>query len=236
MAIRPFLAMTAAEFQNCTVLPDKIAWMACHFSPYGQGLSNLPPTLPRGSALIIHDQIPIHNHDPEEITRQLISCIQSHDVSSIVLDFQRPDHPEALELVKYLSHTLPYPPVVADTYGERSDGPVFLSPLLPSVPLKAYLSPWEGREIWLDLGCWGEILTLTETGCNGTPLSPWESPEQGFPEENLHCHYQIRTTETAAEFTLWRTQKDLSALLEEAEALGVTNAMGLYQELHPFFA
>ena len=46
MAITPFLAMTAAEFRKKEDLPDKIAWMACHFSPYGLGLSNLPQRLP----------------------------------------------------------------------------------------------------------------------------------------------------------------------------------------------
>ena len=33
-------------------------------------------------------------------------------------------------------------------------------------------------------------------------------------------------------FTLFRTPEDLDALLTEGEALGVTRAVGLYQELH----
>ena len=46
MAIRPFLAMTAAEIRGTETLPPKTAWMACHFSPYSTGLSNLPKDLP----------------------------------------------------------------------------------------------------------------------------------------------------------------------------------------------
>lgn len=236
MAIRPFLAMTAAEMHNCTAFPSRIAWMACHFSPGGSGLSNLPPALPEDALLIVNDSTPIHGHDPEEITRQLIRCIRDRESACIVLDFQRPDHPETAELVKYLSHTLPVSPVVSEFYAVESDGPVLLSPLPLSVPLEQYLSGWKNREIWLDLGCWGEVLTLTEAGCESTPLPPWDLPEQGFPEEKLHCHYQIHSTEQSAEFVLWRTEADLFTLLEESEALGVANAVGLFQELHAIFS
>ena len=60
MAIAPFLAMTAAEMQNSSQLPPKIAWMACHFSPYGLGLSNLPKELPSDSLLMVDDITPPH--------------------------------------------------------------------------------------------------------------------------------------------------------------------------------
>ena len=66
MAIAPFLAMTGAEMRNNSVLPDKIAWMACHFSPYGTGLSNLPKNLPAGSLLMVDDITPPHGHDPHQ--------------------------------------------------------------------------------------------------------------------------------------------------------------------------
>ena len=58
MAIAPFLAMTAAETRNHSVLPPKIAWMACHFSPYGLGLSNLPQRLPPHALLLLDDITP----------------------------------------------------------------------------------------------------------------------------------------------------------------------------------
>lgn len=236
MAIRPFLAMTTAEIRNCTPLPQKIAWMACHFSPYGSGLSNLPHELPEESLLVVDDITPIRNHDPEVITHQLLQCMDSLKISGILLDFQRPGINETAELVSYLQNALPCPAAVTEHYAEGIDLPVFLSPVPPSVSLTEHLSPWKGREIWLDLSPWGETLKLTEDGCNSTPLPPWESGRAGFSEETLLCHYQITSKETSAQFTLWRTEEDLHALLEEAESLGVCNTVGLYQELHSIFA
>ena len=60
-------------------------------------------------------------------------------------------------------------------------------------------------------------------------VSPTE-PE-GFHEPKLHCHYHIQLIDQKAEFTLYRTREDLDTLLEEAEALGISAAVGLWQEL-----
>lgn len=229
MAITPFLAMTASELEKCTHLPSKIAWMACHFSPYGRGLSNLPPALPEGSLLIVDDMTPIHGHDPEIITQQLMEVTNQQTLTAILLDFQRRESPEEAELAAYLTQALPCPVIVSECYADHSS--IFLSPVPLSVPLQNHLSPWKGNDIWLDLGCWGEILTLTEAGCQISPLPPWELPEEGFCEESLHCHYRITEKNTAIEFTLWRTEEDLQELLEEAEELGVYHTVGLYQEL-----
>lgn len=236
MAMIPFLAMTPAEMQNSPALPSKIAWMSCHFSPCSRGLSNLPGFLPPGSLLILDDQTPICGHDPEQIASQLIQARNSLDISAVLLDFQRPGSEETAELVSYLSAALPCPCSVSEHYAEDSTYPVFLSPAPPSVSLADHLAPWKHREIWLDLGSWEEVLTLTEEGCTTTPLPPRESPREGFGEESLHCHYQVSVTEASAEFTLWRTPEDLSRILEEAEVLGVHSVVGLYQELHPCFA
>ena len=81
MAITPFLAMTATEMYRNTSLPEKTAWMACHFSPYGLGLSNLPKELPPGSLLIVDDITPPHGHDPVFIAEQLIGCVDQFQCS-----------------------------------------------------------------------------------------------------------------------------------------------------------
>ena len=91
MAIAPFLAMTAAEMHSCASLPEKVAWMACHFSPYGLGLSNLPKTLPPGSLLMMDDITPPQGHDPDLIAAQLEECVQKFQCSGVLLDFQRTD-------------------------------------------------------------------------------------------------------------------------------------------------
>ena len=234
MAIAPFLAMTAAEMRNQAVLPPKIAWMACHFSPYGLELSNLPKDLPPGSLLMVDDITPPHGHNPALIAEQLTLCAKNLQCSGILLDFQRQNCPETAALAKHLAERLPFPVAVSDSYADDLDCPVFLPPVPPSVPPEAYFSPWKGREIWLELGLEGEILTLTEQGCTVTslPYAAWD--RDGFPDPELFCHYTIETNEKSAGFTLWRTKDDLQNLLQAAEKLRITYAVGLYQELAPY--
>ena len=234
MAIAPFLAMTAAEMQNSSQLPAKVAWMACHFSPYGLGLSNLPKELPPGSVLMVDDVTPPHGHDPGLIAEQLTQFAERLECFGVLLDFQRKDSPETATLAKQLVKALPCPVVVSEAYAAGLECPVFLPPVSPSVPLEEYLLPWKGREIWLELGLDGELLTLTEEGCEAIslPCPDWET--EGFSDDKLHCHYTIETREKSAGFTLWRTTNDLVELLAEAAELGVVEAVGLYQELGKF--
>lgn len=230
MAIRPFLAMTAAEMRETPTLPQKAAWMACHFSPYGRGLSNLPRELPANSLLMVDDITPIHGHDPEIITRQLIQCSNTLEFYGILLDFQRAGNPETAELVRYLSDVIPCPLAISEAYAHAADLPVFVSPVPPSAALQEHLSSWTSRKIWLDVSTWGELLTLTEDSCSTQALSPQDFPEEGFPEKRLHCHYKAVQTGNNVRFSLWRTHEDFCALLEEAEHLGIVNAVGLFQE------
>lgn len=231
MAIAPFLAMTAAEMRTVSSLPSQIAWMACHFSPYGLGLSNLPKVLPSGSLLIVDDITPPHGHDPVLIARQLSMCAETLQCSGILLDFQRPDSPETQSLAEYLAAALSCPTAVSKKYAGEFECSVFLPPLPPSVTLEAYLQPWKGRDIWLELGMDGEYITLTEKGAESIVLPYPDCKLAGFSDKALHSHYYIETKETSAGFTLWRTKNDMRDLLEEAESLGVTGAVGLYQEI-----
>ena len=109
MAIRPFLAMTAAEIRGTETLPPKTAWMACHFSPYSTGLSNLPKALPPGSMVILDDITPIHGHDSETIAAQLRPRLDALKCSGVLLDFQRPGYEEAELLARRLSEAPPAP-------------------------------------------------------------------------------------------------------------------------------
>ena len=231
MAIRRYLAMTAAEIGNCAALPPNIGWMACHFSPYCTGVSNLPRAMPPGSLLIFDDMTPIHGHDPEYIAAQLTACVEDLSCAACLLDFQRPESQETTAVAKQLVSALPCPVAVSEPYAQDLDCPVFLPPPPPDTPLTDYLQPWQGREIWLEMALGGTILTLTEQGCSRAPLPLGDATGGGFPENHLHCHYSIQSEEDTAQFTLWRTREDLEDLLKEAEALGVTTAVGLYQEL-----
>ena len=89
-----------------------------------------------------------------------------------------------------------------------------------------------GAGIWLELALDGETITLTPAGATTAPLPPAAQLSGGHRDEKLHCHYQIHTDADSARFTLFRTPEDLNALLTKGEALGVTRAVGLYQELH----
>ena len=231
MAIRPFLAMTATEIRGTETLPPKTAWMACHFSPYSTGLSNLPKTLPPGSMVILDDITPIHGHDAETIAAQLCPRLEGLECSGVLLDFQRPGYDEAGLLAEQLSEVLPCPVGVSALYGQMLSCPVFLPPAPLDVGLANYLAPWQGREIWLELALDSETITLTPAGATTSPPPPAVPLTGGHRDEGLHCHYQIRTEENQACFTLFRTPEDLDALLTEAESLGVTTAVGLYQEL-----
>lgn len=233
MAIARYFAMTAAEISLNPVLPPKIAWMACHFSPYGDGLSNLPEALPPDSLLILNDRTPIHGHNPDRIARQLSEVLEALACRGLLLDFQRPGVEETAELTEYLVQTLPRPVAVSDLYARGLDCPVFLPPVSADTPVSDHLSAWTDREIWLEMALDGEEITLTPEGaaCGPLPLGP-PTPE-GTPEERLHCRYTVTVSENAARFTLWRTEQDLEALLEEAASLGVTTAVGLYQEFKP---
>lgn len=230
MAIDAFLAMTAAEMEGNRDLPPHCGWMACHFSPYGTGLTNLPASLPPDSLLILNDRIPIRDHDPEQILQQLKNVLETLYCRGLLLDFQRPGCEETQDLVKALLAALPCPVAVSEHYAADGDHPVFLPPVPLSTHLADYLAPWTGREIWLELALDGESLTLTEQGCTVLPL-PYPDPNApGFADDSLHCHYSIAMKEAAC-FTLWRTREDLEALTEEAARLGVTTCVGLYQEL-----
>ena len=226
MAIIPYLAMTAAEIRNNSCLPTRIAWMACHFSPYSTGISNLPEALPEGSMLILNDITPIRSHDPELIASQLQSCMEENRCSGLLLDFLQKDA-ELAQLADCLAASLSFP--VAG-YGSRK-GPLVIPPVPCDVPLSDYITPWNGREIWLEISPSPLLLQLNHDRCTTTPFPLQDIPAEGQKEETLHCHYQIRMTDTEAGFTLWRTKEDILDLLDEAEALGIHTAVGLWQEL-----
>ena len=232
MATEVYLAMTAAEFTYTVPLPAKAAWMACHFSPYGQGLSNLPAALPEGSILILNDRIPVCNHDPEQIFRQLQQALNQFHCSSILLDFEQPNMEALGELAAYLTASLPCPVAVSDNYAASIDCPVFLCACPHHTPLSEHIAPWAGRELWLDLARDAESIVLTKQGASILPLPLGELPEKGHHDRNLHCHYKTQTGEDFARFTLWRTGEDLNALADEARELGISTMVGLYQEWH----
>ncbi len=232
MATVQYLAMTGAEMGRTGNFPFPVAWMACHFSPYGLGLSNLPRQLPPGSIVMLDDITPIRGHDPRIIAEQLAACVEELGCCAVLLDFQRPGYSQAEAFAQALTKALPCPVCVSSLYAGSLSCPVLVPPAPCHLSLEAHLAPWKGREIWLELSREAEQITLTDRGAAILPCPVPES--EGFREEDMHCHYFIDCSETEARFTLWRTREDQTALLKEAEALGIPCAVGLYQEFSAF--
>lgn len=230
MSLPVYLALTAAEFDRCDSLPEKVGFMACHFSPYGTGLSNLPKQLPEGSLLIVNDRIPICGHDPEVICRQLLEAVEAHGCDCVLLDFQRPDNPQTAAIAKEIVSALPCPVAVTEAYAEGLPCPVFLIPPL-HIPLDKYIAKWGQREIWLELSLRMQTVTVAEAGSQFSPPLPAEDSAHSFEAEDQCCRYYINVSEKQIQFTLFQTPDCVKALLKKAEALGITRAVGLFQEL-----
>ncbi len=228
MAIARYLAMTAAEFAVQPEISERVAWMACHFSPYSTSLSNLPQKLPANSLLILNDSTPPEHQDPENISKELVNILKECNYSGILLDFQRPEIAISTQIATELLR-LDCPVCVSEAYGKDLNCPIFLPPLPLTTPLAEYIAPWKSREIWLDAALSCEEITVTENGSTSRPISI--APECPLADEKLHCHYGIKVNDDSIIFTLQRSKEDLEALLLEAEALGIVAAVGLYQEL-----
>ena len=224
----PYLAMTAAEFRYCSHLPSKIGYMACHFSPYGTGLTNLPQKLPEGSLLILNDRTPIHGHDPQRIFDQLQDVIRSFSCSNLLLDLQRESNEAAAIIEKLLE--LPCPVVVSHLHAGSLNCPVFLPPVPLTVAPKTHLKNYKDREIWLEAALDALHVTVTEKGSVFSSV-PWDDEALQQKDIELFCHYKVDISPEKAVFTLKRTKNDLLELLDEVKKLGVTHTVGLYQEL-----
>lgn len=230
MYLPVYLAMTAAEYAACQTLPPKIGWMACHFSPYGTGLSNLPSNLPADSILILNDRTPPRGHDPALICRQLEACVSALSCTGILLDFQRPDCPETTAIAEAVLR-LSCPVILSENYGKNFNCPIFLPPPPLYQPLAEYLESWKGREIWLELAPGRQTLQVEPEGCKVGSFHPDDEAPYPLEDSQLHCHYRIDILENAIHFHLCRQTADLTDFLTQAKDLGVHAAVGLYQEL-----
>lgn len=184
--------------------------------------------------VILNDRTPVQGHDPAQIVSQLQELTSRVASACILLDFQRPGSQETEAITKAVVRELSCPVGVTETYAQGLDCPVFLAPPPLDRPLQDYLEPWNRREIWLEAALGALAITVTEKGSQYESSSFAETAEPCFAEDALLCHYHMRVSDKEARFQLYRTADDLTALLRAAEALGVTRAVGLYQELGNF--
>ena len=229
MGISHYLAMTAEEISTAEVLPQWLSYMACHFSPYGTGLTGRPKVLPPNAMLILNDRIPYCGHDQSWIAEQLEQWAQQLQCSCVLLDFQRDDTPKDLGV--FLAQTISCPTAVAADFATGTDCSVFLPPVPPDVSPEKYLKPWTGREIWLETTPEVLQITVDSNGTRKVSLPLHEFTPLSFEDKALCCHYRTEVFPDQAVFTLQRTKEDLMHLLEEAASLGVTKAVSLYQQI-----
>lgn len=227
MPLPIYLAMTGAEYEKNADTVEKMAWMACHFSPYGTGLSNFPCNLPEGAILILNDRTPVCGHDPELIAAQVRELTEQFACSRVLLDLQRPGEAQTAAIVQHILQTLSCPAAVSEHYGKDLDCPIFLSPLPLLRSLEDHLAPWGKREIWLELTGAAACYEVTESGCRFWPESA--APQYTHTDEQLCCRYTIEETDAAISFHIW--QDPLLVQQQASRIENVTCLVGLYQEL-----
>ena len=226
MKIPHYLAMTAPQFQKSPLPTGPYAWMSCHFSLWGHGIANLPRDLPTGSLLILDDQTPPEGQGAETVAKILAECIRKFKCCGLLLDFQRPGDPVTERIAHSLIDALPCPVCVSDVYAQGLNCPVFLPPPPLDRPLRDYLVPWDGREIWLETAEDNLCYSITKDGCQATD----HDGSGSFPHRDpaLHTSYRMELEDRKASFYLQRSREDWSQLLEEAAKHGVTAAIGVY--------
>lgn len=226
-----YLAMTMEEISTAAALPTHMGWMACHFSPEGNGLTDLPPTPFPGSILIVNDRFPVEKHAQEPVFDALAEYLLAVPCRGVLLDFQRPENAATAAIVRALQ-SLPCPVCVTEAYAKLTHGPVFLSAPAPHQRPDEYLAPWAEREIWLEISAEAEKCVLTEEGCEIVPAAAEGRDAPVHANPTLCCHYSISTYPGRAEFYLYRTKEDIHALVEACSSNGAALSIGLWQELH----
>ena len=225
MANPPYLAMTAAEFLSCDQLPRHVSWMACHFSPYGRGLSNIPQDLPPGSMLILNDRIEPAATDPPLAAQQLQQAATHLQCSSVLLDFQRPGNELSRAVAEAVCKALPCPLAVSSAYAQGLESAVFLPPPGLSDDVEAYFAPWQGRDIWLEVYDQWETVTVQEEVVKSDFLIPSTRPSLPHFDAKLNCRYGMEVLENCAVFTLHR---DIDQW--QNSTYPITNLIALWQD------
>jgi len=222
-----FLAVTAREME--AILPARTAYMACHFSAGGKGLSNMPRTIPKGCILLLDDSMPVQGHDPELVTGQLNDLAKAFSLKAILLDFQRDCTKEADRMISTIVKDCACTTAVTPAYAKGRDCRVFLPPPPVNKPLNAYVAPWLKRGVFLEIAPEGLQIIVTQSGSKAISIPP--AANLPMTDNRLFCHYSVKVFPEKAVFTLTRTREDLASMVQQAHNLGVLGTVGLYQEL-----
>ena len=239
MSIPLYFAMTAAEFSTAPAMPPRIAWMAMHFSVSGSGLSSRPHRLPPGSLVLLDDQTPWCGHSLEAVCQEATDVLLRTGAAGLLLDFERPPTEETLRLSSCLAQcsreagcSIGMPPDYLDS---SAGAAVFLPPLPCHCPPEQVLEPFRGHEIWLEAAASGCRVALGPEGPALMPENPLllAAEAEGLPaftDPHLHCRYYSHPAIAGIELALYDTWETLTSKLEHCQALGVTLAVGVWQQ------
>ncbi len=229
MDLSIYLAATGAELRGMDLNAQKLAWMACQFSLSGTGISGIPASLPPESILMLTDEMPIQQHDPHRVADELLSAAENLKCSAILLDFQRPKTEEAATMAETILHAAALPVIISQPYGTLFSCPVLISPSPLWLSLETHLAPWQDRQIWLEAILEDAIVTVTKDGSQYSPCV--HHKETPFYNEALCVSYAVEEEKDCLQFYLHRGKEELKKLLQQANNIGVKNAIGLYQQL-----
>lgn len=230
MDLQCYIAFTAAEIYAADHIICTPAWMACHFSTYHTGLSNLPQRLTPDSMVIVNDRTPPHKHDKQLIVEQLNRLADTLRVQCFLLDFQRKEQDETHEIAQYLSANLNRPTGISEAYGQTGSGPVFVSMPPPHGSLTQHMEKLRDRELWLELATEEELAVVDSNGCSFFSGEIMPHSDQLFYDKTLHSKYCLQLDSSSAKFHIRRDEHCIAGILEEAKKLGIKKAVGLYQQ------
>ena len=231
-----YLAMTSQEIAQFEDISSTLCYMSCHFSLSGTGLTNIPNRLIPHSLLCIDDSTPITSHDPKSVCEQIQDMIDNRNIDGILLDFQRDGNPFAHKIIESILEYINCPVAVSHIYAKGYSCPVFLPPLPLRIPLLDHLSPWAGRDIWLEISTVKQMATV-KPDCFAVEdilNIPMEHPH--FTDTSLLCHYSTHVKPDRITFYIHRTAEDLMQLQLQAQKLGVSKFVGLWQQLQQFYS
>ena len=224
-----YLAVTGAEIISASQSRKPLAWMGCHLSAGGSGISGVPASLPPDSILVLTDQMPPQGHDPQQIAQELVDAAHQLNCSRILLDFQRPQSDAGNQIVEHILTLANLPVGVSEGYGAHLRCAVFLRPPPLWTALDDHIAPWKGREIWLEAAQEDAVVTVTTAGSHYTTCH--KDYPYPFQSEALQVAYRIETGPDQLRVYLHRGPKELQELLHQAKQLGICTAVGLYEHL-----
>ena len=212
MALPLYLAMGPEEMAAASPLPR-------HPGVFLPAEGALPP----GTMAILDDRLPFR-FDPARIAG-------AAEAAGVLLDFERKPDGDSADTANALFQALSCPVAAPPGFVDDPACAVFLPPCPLHVPLAEYLLPWQGREVWLDVTMQQQTVTVTPSGTRYGPVTPADRQEGGWFDAVLLCRCISEISADAVRFTLFDTPQTLKQKLSRAETLGVSRAVGLYQEL-----